>query len=132
MKELLKQVVSCRSLSSHEAEAAMARIMAGEATPAQIAGLLVALRTKGETVAEIVAAARALQARATTTEASDPRTIDNCGTGGSGLDTFSISTTSAFVVAGISMIGVPNVWPWNTPERITTRSASWRWVVILD
>jgi len=85
-------------------EAGFGEIMDGKATPAQIAGLLIALRTKGETVAEIVAAARALQARATTTTASDPRTLDNCGTGGSGLDTFSISTTAAFVVAGA---GVP-------------------------
>ena len=85
-------------------EAAFGEVMDGEATPAQIAALLVALRTKGETVAEIVAAARALLARATTTTAADPRTIDNCGTGGSGLDTFSISTTAAFVIAGA---GVP-------------------------
>jgi anthranilate phosphoribosyltransferase len=85
-------------------EAGFGEIMDGEATSAQIAALLVALRTKGETVREIVAAARALQRRATTIEAPDPRTVDNCGTGGSGLDTFSISTTAAFVVAGA---GVP-------------------------
>ncbi len=85
-------------------EAGFGEIVAGEATPAQIAALLVALRTKGETVSEIAAAARALAAHATTVTASDPRTIDNCGTGGSGLDTFSVSTTAAFVVAGA---GVP-------------------------
>jgi anthranilate phosphoribosyltransferase len=85
-------------------EAAFGEIMDGESTPAQIAALLVALRTKGETVDEIVAAARALRARGTVTAAPDPRTLDNCGTGGTGLDTFSISTTSSFVIAGA---GVP-------------------------
>lgn len=83
---------------------AFGEIMDGEATPAQIAALLVALRVKGETVAEIAAVARALRARACVAEASDPRTVDTCGTGGSGLDTFNISTTVCFVVAGA---GVP-------------------------
>jgi anthranilate phosphoribosyltransferase len=85
-------------------EAAFGEIMAGDATPAQIAALLVALRMKGETVSEIVAAARALRAAATRAEAPDPRTVDTCGTGGTGRSTFSISTTAAFVVAGA---GVP-------------------------
>jgi anthranilate phosphoribosyltransferase len=85
-------------------EAAFGEIMAGEATPAQIAALLLALRMKGETVDEIVAAARALRAVATRAEVADPRTVDTCGTGGTGRSTFSISTTSAFVVAGA---GVP-------------------------
>ena len=104
LREAIALATSRQDVPPDILEAGFGEIMDGKATPAQIAGLLVALRTKGETVAEIVAAARALQARATTTEASDPRTIDNCGTGGSGLDTFSISTTSAFVVAGA---GVP-------------------------
>lgn len=85
-------------------EAAFGEIMDGEALPVQIAGLLVALRAKGETVDEIISAARALRARATTAKATAPNTIDVCGTGGSGVDTFNISTTSAFVVAGA---GVP-------------------------
>ena len=85
-------------------EAAFGTIADGGASPARIAGLLVALRTKGETVGEIVAAARALRARAGAAPLPDGRAIDNCGTGGSGLDTFSISTTAAFVVAGA---GVP-------------------------
>jgi len=85
-------------------EAAFDEIMAGKASDAQIAALLVALRCKGETVGEIVATARALRAHATTAPLPDPRTVDTCGTGGSGRDTFSISTTAAFVVAGA---GVP-------------------------
>lgn len=85
-------------------EAAFDEIMQGKASEAQIAALLVALRTKGESVGEIVAAARALRAHACTAPLPDPRTVDTCGTGGSGRATFSISTTAAFVVAGA---GVP-------------------------
>ena len=85
-------------------EAAFGEIMDGQALPEQIAALLVALRAKGESVSEIIATARALRGRATTTKARANNTIDVCGTGGSGLDTFNISTTAAFVVAGA---GVP-------------------------
>jgi anthranilate phosphoribosyltransferase len=104
LAEAIRTAAAGRDVAGDVLQAAFGQIMDGEATPAQIAALLVALRTKGETVGEIVAAARALAARATTTKVDDPRIFDNCGTGGSGLDTFSISTTSAFVVAGA---GVP-------------------------
>lgn len=85
-------------------ESAFGEIMDGKATAVGTAALLVALRTKGESVAELVAVARALRARAITAEAPDPRTLDTCGTGGDGAHTFNISTASAFVVAGA---GVP-------------------------
>ena len=101
--DAIATAASGREVPGNVLEAGFGEIMDGKATSAQIAALLVALRTKGETVAEIVAAARALAARATTIIASDPRTLDNCGTGGSGLDTFSISTTAAFVVAGAAV-----------------------------
>jgi anthranilate phosphoribosyltransferase len=72
----------------------------GTASKAALGGLLIGLRMRGERVDEIVAFARALRARATTAPARDPRTVDTCGTGGSGIDTFNISTAAAFVVAG--------------------------------
>ena len=85
-------------------EAAFAEIMDGKASGAQMAGLLIALRCKGETVGEIVTAAKALRSRAVMASSVDPKAIDTCGTGGDGAETFNISTTAAFVVAGA---GVP-------------------------
>ena len=85
-------------------EAAFAEIMDGKASAAQMAGLLIALRCKGETVGEIVTAAKALRSRAVMAPSVDPKAIDTCGTGGDGAQTFNISTTAAFVVAGA---GVP-------------------------
>jgi len=85
-------------------EEAFAEIMDGKASEVEIAALLVAMRTKGETVGEITAAARALRARAEMAPLLDPATVDTCGTGGDGAGTFNISTVAAFVVAGA---GVP-------------------------
>ena len=100
IRAAINDLVEGRALTPTRLGAAMGEIMDGEATPATAAGLLIGLRMKGETVEEIVAVARALRARAASVTPKDPKTIDTCGTGGSGLDTFNISTTSAFVVAG--------------------------------
>lgn len=77
----------------------MAQIMGGEATPAQIGAFLVGLRIKGETVAEITAAARVMRRLVTPVEVSKAYLVDTCGTGGDGANTFNISTVSAFVAA---------------------------------
>ena len=76
--------------------------MTGEATPAQIGGYLVALRMKGETVAEITGSARAMRAQASQADgdARTARVLDTAGTGGDGAHTFNISTAAAFVIAG--------------------------------
>ena len=104
LREATLCAVSGEEVPAAILEGAFGEILGGEATDVAIAGLLVALRTKGETVAEIVAAVRALRAAAVTAPCLDPRTVDTCGTGGDAAGTFNISTTAAFVVAGA---GVP-------------------------
>jgi anthranilate phosphoribosyltransferase len=104
VKQALDHIMRGASLTSAAAEATMARIMAGEATPEQIAGLLVALRMKGETVDEITGFARAMRAAANALEFDRDDLVDTCGTGGDGANTFNVSTTAAFVAAGA---GVP-------------------------
>ncbi len=100
MKALLQQVAEGKDLTEAQAEAAMTLMMTGEATPAQVAAFLMALRIKGETVEEITGAARVMRARATRIHHNRPLVVDTCGTGGDGSYTFNISTTAAFVVAG--------------------------------
>ena len=97
----LHRVADKQDLSSADALAAMHTILRGQASPAQIAGFLVALRMKGETVDELVGFARAMRERAARIEhgITGETLIDTCGTGGDGLSTFNISTISAFVVA---------------------------------
>ena len=104
LRAAVEAAIEGREVPAPLLEAAFAEIMEGRASAIQSAALLVALRTKGETVGEIVAAARAVRARARAVPCPDPRAIDTCGTGGDGAQTFNISTAAAFVVAGA---GVP-------------------------
>ena len=92
-----------RPLTPAEAETAFAALFEGAATPSQMGGLLMALRTRGETVAEIAAAARVMRAKCNAVRAPEGA-MDIVGTGGDGKGTLNISTATAFVVAGA---GVP-------------------------
>ncbi len=101
MKEFISKVVEGKNLSREEAEQAMKLIMSGQATPAQIAGFLTALRMKGETIDEIAAFARVMRQFAVQINPRvQGRLVDTCGTGGDRVKTFNISTIAAFVVAG--------------------------------
>ncbi|WP_165982170.1 anthranilate phosphoribosyltransferase [Dankookia rubra] len=103
LKPVLGRLAAGERLAESEAEAAFGIIMAGEATPAQIAGLLMAMRVRGETVPEITGAVRAMRARMAAIDAP-PGAIDIVGTGGDGSGSLNISTATALVVAGC---GVP-------------------------
>jgi len=106
MSDALKPLIGAaaeRPLTRHEAEAAFSILFEGEATPAQIGGLLMALRTRGETVDEYAAAAAVMRAKCNKVTAPDGA-IDIVGTGGDGKGTLNISTATALVVAGA---GVP-------------------------
>ena len=78
--------------------------MRGEATPAQIAALLMGLRVKGETPEEVAGAARALRDAMVRVEANGAHLVDTCGTGGGAVSTFNISTAAAFVAAGAGAV----------------------------
>ncbi len=98
MIEAIAKVVRCESLTEAEAASAFEVIMRGDATPSQIAGFIVALRMKGETVDELTGFARTARAMATPISV-DGALLDTCGTGGDGLATFNISTLAAIVAA---------------------------------
>lgn len=100
IKDAIARVVEGRDLTSEEMASVMRIIMTGGATPAQIAGFLVALRMKGETVAEIAAAAEVMRSLATGVDLADlPHTVDIVGTGGDASGTFNVSSASMFVAA---------------------------------
>ena len=87
-------------LTEDEMVASMTAIMQGEVADSQLATFLTALQAKGETVAEIVGAARVMRAKAEKLDIKSTSLVDTCGTGGDGADTFNISTASALVTAG--------------------------------
>ena len=102
IKEAIDTLVSGNSLTMEQAAGVMNEIMNGEATPAQFGSFVTALRLKGETVHEIAGMARAMRERAIPVATSGPM-VDTCGTGGDASETFNISTTAAFVVAGAEL-----------------------------
>ena len=104
IREAIQKVVAGNDLTEAEMVGTMNEIMEGETTDAQIACFLTALRLKGETVEEITGAARVMRDKATPVPTKHSLVVDTCSTGGTGLNHFNISTTSAIVIAGA---GVP-------------------------
>ena len=98
--EALKKVVEEIDLSAQEMAQVMDVIMQGEATDVQIAAMLIALRMKGESISEVTGAAQTMRENAVFIDGGTGTVVDTCGTGGDGANTFNISTTAAFVVAG--------------------------------
>jgi len=100
LKDAIQKLIEKENLSTEEAASAMNEIMEGRATPAQIGAFLISMRMKGETVEEITGCARVMREKATRLNPKTRPLLDTCGTGGDGANTFNISTTAAFVVAG--------------------------------
>jgi anthranilate phosphoribosyltransferase len=99
IQQALAAVVRGDNLSREEMASVMRQMMSGDATGAQIGGLLVALRMKGETIDEIAGAAQVMRELATPVTVADPHLVDLVGTGGDGANLFNVSTASSFVVA---------------------------------
>jgi anthranilate phosphoribosyltransferase len=99
IQDALKSLLDGRDLRRHEARAVMGEVMSGEATPAQIAGFLVALRAKGETAGEITGCAEAMREHVLHVRPRRDDLVDTAGTGGDGAGTFNISTAAALVAA---------------------------------
>lgn len=108
VRDALKRVIAGQDLSRTEMGEALGAIMDGQATDAQVAGLLVALRMKGETVGEIAGAVEAMRRRVSRVSLTDGShsgpLLDTCGTGGDGAGTFNISTAVSFVCAAAGCV----------------------------
>ena len=100
IQEAISRLIEKKDLTQEEAGAVMSEIMSGKATDAQIAGFLVALRLKGETIDEITACAKVMREKASIIKPKPQPLIDVVGTGGDKSGTFNISTCAALVVAG--------------------------------
>ena len=107
MKHAIQHLIDRKDLTETEAAEVMRQIMEGQATDAQIAGLVVALRAKGETVEEITGFARVMREYAVSVPVqTDKVIVDTCGTGGDSLKTFNVSTAAALVVAADGRLAV--------------------------
>jgi anthranilate phosphoribosyltransferase len=100
IKEAIAKLISKQPLTRAEAAAAMTEIMSGNATEAQIGAFIAGLRLTGETPEIIAGCAEVMRANATPIKCDDPNAVDIVGTGGDCANTFNISTTSTFVIAG--------------------------------
>ena len=99
-KDHLQTIIHRKDLTEHQMTEVIETIFAGDLTDAQIGAFMAALATKGETFEELAGAARAMRRNALKIQTTAPTVVDTCGTGGDGAQTFNISTTTAFVVAG--------------------------------
>lgn len=99
-RENLNRIIKGNDLNETQMSQMITEIFSGNVTDAQIGALMAALATKGETFEELAGAARAMRRKALRIQASASTVVDTCGTGGDGAQTFNISTTTAFVVAG--------------------------------
>jgi anthranilate phosphoribosyltransferase len=104
LREALARIVDRGDLSADEMARVVGQIMDGEATPAMIAALLIALRMKGETVGEVVGAARAMRTRMTPVPFESERLVDTCGTGGDNSQSVNVSTLASFIVAACGVV----------------------------
>jgi anthranilate phosphoribosyltransferase len=98
--DLIRKAADGLDLTSEEANAAMAEIMSGQASPVQIASFLVAMRMKGETPEEVTEFARVMRQNVRSVTPSARPLVDTCGTGGDAIKTFNVSTCAALVAAG--------------------------------
>ncbi|MNW25672.1 Anthranilate phosphoribosyltransferase [compost metagenome] len=103
MQNGLNHILEGKDLTQFEARSMMEHIMNGKATSAQIGGLLTALRMKGETVEEITGFAEAMRGHAQGVQVEQRQLLDTCGTGGSGIHKFNISTVSAIIASAASV-----------------------------
>src|SRR6266571_117402 len=98
-QDALRKIVLGHSLTRDEARQALTAVMDGQATPAQIGALLVALRMKGETVDEVTGCVEAMRSRLVPVRPKVSPLLDTCGTGGSAFRVFNVSTAAAFVAS---------------------------------
>ncbi len=99
IQQAINTVIEGNHLNTEQMTSVMHTVMSGEATPAQVAGFLVALRMKGEVVEELTAAASVMRELSAKVDIATENLVDTCGTGGDSKGTFNVSTTAAFVVA---------------------------------
>lgn len=99
-KQFLSKIIKRQNLTESEMSDMMNLVLTGQAGEAQIGAMMAALATKGETFEELAGAARAMRRNARRIQALGSPVVDTCGTGGDGVGSFNISTTTAFVVAG--------------------------------
>jgi anthranilate phosphoribosyltransferase len=139
IQHALTSLASGEGLAESLSYEAFDQIMRGEATPAQVGALLMGLRVRGESAAEIAGAVRALRgAMVRVAVPDDAHLIDTCGTGGGKVTTFNISTAAALVAAGagavVAKARIPRsaarrtswkLWAWTSPAMHSARRSSW-------